>query len=144
MGTTLSAQLRMSNLQGLIKLELSDCDSIDVHEDGTFFNDVIFAFPGYELSSYYVTKAFQYGNCSIEFKGPIIVRADVWIRDDVLKTVLANGAADVVIDRSKSNIKINSVYDDENDATIAELQYKLIKDLFSSDDIESAMYVTCR
>ena len=135
------AQLRMSSVQGLIKLELSECGSIDVSEDGTFFNNVIFAFPGYELSSYYATKAFQYGNCSIEFKGPIVVYADVWVRDDVLKTVLANGAA---IDRSKASIKINSVYDDENDATITELQYKLIKDLFSSDDIESAMYVTCR
>lgn len=138
------AQLRMSSVQGLIKLELSECGSIDVSEDGTFFNNVIFAFPGYELSSYYATTAFQYGNCSIEFKGPIVVYADVWVRDDVLKTVLANGAADVPIDRSKASIKINSVYDDENDATIVELQDKLIKDLFSSDDVESAMYVTCR
>ena len=135
------AQLRLSNLQGLIKLELSDCGSIDVQEDGTFFNNVIFVVPGYELSSYYATKASQYGNCSIEFKGPIIVYADVWIRDDVLKTVLANGAADVAIDRSKANIKINSVYDDENDATIVELQDKLIKDLFSDDNVEAAMYV---
>ena len=142
MGTTLSAQLRMSNLQGLIKLELSDCGSIDVHERGTFFNNVDFVFPADQLSEHYSLRDNRDACTPVEFNGPIIAYADVWVRNDILINVLLNGSASVDVDFSHATIKVNDIDSDESDSKVAELQARLIKGLFSPASLEASMYIT--
>ena len=130
MSTTLSAQFRMSKVSGSMQMKLSDCESIHIHERGTFFDNVEFAFPADQISGNYSFRDVGDGRTPVEFHGPIIVYADVWVRNDILINTLLNGSASVDIDS------------DESDSKVAELQARLIKGLFSPASLEASMYIS--
>lgn len=142
MSATILAQFRMSKVSGSMPIILSDCDSVDIHERGTFFNNIEFIFPANEISENYSLRSYKDGNTPIEFSGPIAVYVDVWLRNDILINTLMNGSVSVDVDFSHATIKVNSIDSDESDSALAEAQTQLIKGLFSPASLEATMYIT--
>lgn len=142
MSATISAQFRMSKVSGSMQIKLSDCESVHIHECGTFFDNVEFAFPADQISGNYSFRDVGDGRTPVEFNGPIIVYADVWVRNDILINALLNGSASVDVDFSHATIKVNDIDSDESDSKVAELQARLIKGLFSPASLEASMYIS--
>ena len=142
MSATISAQFRMSKVSGSMQIKLSDCESVHIHERGTFFDNVEFVFPADQISGNYSFRDVGDGRAPVEFNGPIVVYADVWVRNDILITTLLNGSASVDVDFSHATIKVNDIDSDESDSKVAALQARLIKGLFSPASLEASMYIT--
>lgn len=142
MSTTISAQFRMSKVSGSMQIKLNDCESINIHERGTFFNNVDFVFPADQISGNYSFRDVGDGCTPVEFNGPIVVHADVWVRNDILINVLLNDSASVDVDFSHVTINVNDIDSDESDSIVAGLQARLIKGLFSPVSLEATMCIT--
>lgn len=142
MSATLSAQFRMSKVSGSMQMKLSDCESIHIHERGTFFDSVEFVLPADQISGNYSFRDVGDGRTPVEFNGPIIAYVDVWVRNNILINTLLHGSASVDVDFSHVTIKVNGIDSDESDSKAAELQARLIKGLFSPASLEASMYIT--
>lgn len=136
MSTQLSARLSMSPIRQDMHILLSDANSIETFEHGTWFNNIDFIFLAHEISNKYAVNGE-----SVEFSGAIVVYADIWIRNDVLVEALMNGSASVSVDFSKVDIRINGVDGGEYDSTDKDLHERLIKGLFSKGHLEASLYI---
>ena len=137
MSRTLSARLSMSPIRQDMYILLSDANSTETFEHGTWFNNIDFIFLAHEISNKYAIN-----DEPVEFSGAIVVYADIWIRNDVLVEALMNGSASANVDSSKVDIRINNVDGGEYDSTDKDLHERLIKGLFSKDRLDASIYIT--
>ena len=137
MSRTLSARLSMSQICQDMTIPLSEASSIEIFEHGTWFNNIDFIFLAHEISNKYAVDGEP-----VEFGGVIVAYADIWIRNDVLVNSLMNGLAGAGVDGSKVDIRITGIDGGEYHSIDKDLQERLIKGLFSKDNLEATMYIT--